>query len=364
MELKTVTLGEISKTKGHYGIEASAVNYSDDLYTYLRISDINLDGTINKKGLKSVLHKRADQFLLKPNDIVFARTGNNVGKNYFYDEADGEFVYASFLINFSLDPDKVNPKYIKYYCLSDAYKDWVNTHLIGSTRSGINAKTFSKMKIVLPPRTEQDKLVYILDLIEKKRKVIHEMNTVLLEIADALYQEQFVLTTRSNRKIGRLADLVCLKHGKSPKMLDDGIIPCCGTGGIMKHVNQPLYNKESVLIPRKGSLNNVMYVEHPFWAIDTLFYTEPKVQGTMKYIYHFLRTKNLNMLDPGFTVPSLTKKILDEIKIEIPSSEELVIFESKVGSLYEQLNNNRIENDKLLLLRALLFSTVNGKLNL
>lgn len=90
--------------KGSYGIGASAVPFSNNLYTYLRITDINDDGTLKLNDLKSVDDEKAKDYLLKSNDIVFARTGASTGRNYFYDGTDGEFVYAGFLIKFSLDP--------------------------------------------------------------------------------------------------------------------------------------------------------------------------------------------------------------------------------------------------------------------
>ena len=170
MKFIKTTLGDVSIGKGQYGIGASAVEYSDDLYTYLRITDINDDGTLNVSDLKSVDYEKAEQYLLKPNDIVFARTGNSTGRNYFYDGTDGVFVYAGFLIKFSIDPSKVNPKYVKYYCLSDEYKGWVQSHSTGSTRGNINAQTYASMEIILPPRAQQDKLVSILEKLELNRK--------------------------------------------------------------------------------------------------------------------------------------------------------------------------------------------------
>ena len=116
MEFRNTTLASLSVDgRGSYGIGASAVERSDNLYTYLRITDIRDDGTLNMADLKSVDDAKASQYLLRPNDIVFARTGASTGRNYFYDGTDGEFVYAGFLIKFSIDPGKVNPKYIKYY---------------------------------------------------------------------------------------------------------------------------------------------------------------------------------------------------------------------------------------------------------
>ena len=165
--------------KGSYGIGASAVPFSKDLYTYLRITDIKDDGTLNLQDLKSVDDEKASEYLLKPNDIVFARTGASTGRNYFYDGTDGEFVYAGFLIKFSIDERKVNPKYIKYFCQSKQYKDWINSFNTGSTRGNINAQTLGKMPIPLIDRTVQDALVSILSSIDEKIKKNNEINNNL-----------------------------------------------------------------------------------------------------------------------------------------------------------------------------------------
>ena len=86
MEIHYETLASLSvEGRGSYGIGASAVERSEDLYTYLRITDIRDDGTLNMADLKSVDDGKASQYLLKPNDIVFARTGASTGRNYFYD---------------------------------------------------------------------------------------------------------------------------------------------------------------------------------------------------------------------------------------------------------------------------------------
>ena len=176
-ENRRVTLASLSVDgRGTYGIGASAVERSDDLYTYLRISDIRDDGTLNMADLKSVDDDKASQYLLKPNDIVFARTGASTGRNYFYDGSDGKFVYAGFLIKFSIDSRKVNPKYVKYYCLSDAYKGWINSFNTGSTRGNINAKTFGDMLIPMIPRAQQDVVVEILSSLDEKIRINNTIN--------------------------------------------------------------------------------------------------------------------------------------------------------------------------------------------
>ena len=122
-EWKEVRLGDlVLNGKGVYGIAASAVEYSKDLPTYLRITDINDDGTLNTEGLKSVDDKESYKYYLSENDIVFARTGNSTGRTYFYDKRDGKFVFAGFLIKFSIDEKKVNPKCIKIYTMTESLK--------------------------------------------------------------------------------------------------------------------------------------------------------------------------------------------------------------------------------------------------
>ena len=177
--------------KGAYGIAASAVERKADLPTYLRITDIFDDGTLNLSELKSVDAPNSDKYILKPNDIVFARTGGSTGRNYFYDGSDGVFVYAGFLIKFSIDPEKVNPKYVKYYCRSKQYNDWVQSFNTGSTRGNINAQTFGNMEIPLPERKQQDYLVSILEPIDEKIKNNKQVNDNLADLLQTIYQERF-----------------------------------------------------------------------------------------------------------------------------------------------------------------------------
>ena len=192
MEFRKVTLGDISIDGGKYGIAASAVEYNPTLHTYLRITDINEDGTLDIKNLKSVSDKKAINYILKENDIVFARTGNSTGKSYFYDKRDGELVYAGFLIKFSLNESLVNPKYIKYITQSQEYKGWVKNYSIGSTRGNINAKHYADLPILLPNRTYQDKVVKILEKLDNKIRVNINIIENLEQISQTLFKRWFI----------------------------------------------------------------------------------------------------------------------------------------------------------------------------
>ena len=222
MKSETVTLSDISIGGGSYGIAASAVPYSKNLPTYLRITDINDDGTISFDDLKSVADSNASKYYLEPNDIVFARTGASTGRNYFYDGTDGSFVYAGFLIKFSIDPKKVNPLYVKYYCQSKDYYDWVMSFNTGSTRGNINAQTLSNMPVLLPPRKQQNTLAATLSALDARIISNKKINHHLEQMVQAVFKSWFVDFEPWDGKIpnnwreGILSNIANVTMGQSP----------------------------------------------------------------------------------------------------------------------------------------------------
>ena len=116
-----------------------------------------------------------------------------------------------------------------------------------------------------------------------------------------------------------LGEVAKIKHGKDWKKLGSGEIPVYGSGGIMGYVDTFSYDKPTVLIPRKGSITNIFYVEGPFWNVDTIYYTEIDTSKVIpKYLYHFMLTIDLMALDTGSGRPSLTQAILNKLLIPIP----------------------------------------------
>jgi type I restriction enzyme, S subunit len=110
-----------------------------------------------------------------------------------------------------------------------------------------------------------------------------------------------------------------IKHGKDWKGLNAGDVPVYGSGGIMGYVDRYLCNKPTVLIPRKGSITNIFYVETPLWNVDTIYYTEiDTLRIVPKYLYYFIKTIDIMSLDTGSGRPSLTQAILNKIQIPIP----------------------------------------------
>lgn len=200
MSFKWSTLGELSIGGGKYGISAPAVEFDRNLPAYLRITDINDDGSLNLSGRKSVADPLAFDYMLQEGDIVFARTGSSTGRNYYYDLRDGDFAFAGFLIKFSLDKEKVNPRFIKYYVQSKPYWDWVSSFNTGSTRGNINAKTYAQMPVPLPDRDVQDAIICLCDSLSNKIRINNRLNDYLAELCE-------LIVSRSEATDGALSDI-------------------------------------------------------------------------------------------------------------------------------------------------------------
>ena len=146
----------------------------------------------------------------------------------------------------------------------------------------------------------------------------------------------------------RLSDLVKIKNGKDHKMLSNGKYPVLGSGGIMRYVDRFLYNKPSVLLPRKGTLDNIQYCDVPFWTVDTLYYTEVNTNlANPYYLYRYLSLLDLSNLDSGTGVPSMTFDNYYGLKIFLPNIEKQTKIAQILQTLDKKITINRQINQNL-----------------
>jgi type I restriction enzyme S subunit len=175
------------------------------------------------------------------------------------------------------------------------------------------------------------------------------VNNHLEQIAQAIFSEQC-----KEGETAVLSDILTVCYGKDHKRLGNGEIPCYGSGGIMRYVNNALYSGESVLIPRKGTLNNVLYINEPFWTVDTMFYTRMTRPNVAKFVYFTMRNLDLAGMNVGSAVPSMTTAILNALEILLPSDDVLASFEQAVNPMFMQIQANNAESTRLGALRDIL----------
>lgn len=230
-----------------------------------------------------------------------------------------------------VDKTKVNSQYL-YYVLT--------TLNLPSYKKGsqpfLSVSDFERIKIAVPPLEIQCEIVRILDAFTSlSSELSSELNARQKQYE---YYRNFFVNKEKNKN---LSEVLKIKNGKDYKALGTGDIPVYGTGGIMTYTSKFAYDKPSVLIPRKGSLNKLYYVEEPFWNVDTIFYTEINEDVAIpKYVFYCLENEHLEELNTAGGVPSLTQAVLNKVKIYIPSLDEQREIVSILDKLYSLVNSN------------------------
>ena len=256
--------------------------------------------------------------------------------------------------------------------------DTLYDHLVGlssgSARDNLSQAELKKLKLIMPPtKDEQNKLVSILALIDRKIELNRAINQNLEAMAKQLYDYWFVQFDFPNEegkpykssggkmvwneKLKReipdgwnnctLEYFLTIKNGRDHKHLAEGLYPVYGSGGEMRRVNENLYRGESVLMPRKGTLNNIMYVDEAFWTVDTMFYSEMKIPHCAKYIFFAIKDIDFTRWDSGTGVPSMTASTLYNLLMIKPIKDLLKKFDMTITPIFYKVKQIRVESEEL-----------------
>ena len=372
MKWKKVKLGDIAtfsnginfnKTAYAKGIKLIGVsNFGDRFYPdYSQLQEV-------KKDIVRL------EDCLRNGDIVFVRSNGNkelVGRCMLVKNPTERVTYSGFCIRARLnDTDRYDPVYFTYYFKSKAFRRAVSGTAVGANIQNLSQARLSNHECRIPSIEVQHRIADILsvydDLIENNQKQIK----LLEEAAQRLYKEWFVdlrFPGHENTKIvdgvpegwsrGLLKELISVNYGKDHKKApDDGNIPVYGSGGLMRKCNKSLFSGEAVLIPRKGSLNNIMYVDETFWTVDTMFYATMKQPHTAVFVYFFVKAFDMYSMNIGAAVPSMTTKILDAMDVVIPDKETLEKFDKLTKTYFNKIKTLQGQNERLKIARDLLLA--------
>lgn len=148
---------DVVLSSGQYGSNTSATDYQEGKPRYIRITDINDDGSLNDDIKTAEVIE--DKYKLIPGDIVFARTGATVGKTYMHET--GNAIYAGYLIKYQMDESKMKPAFMKAFTHSKTYYNWVaNSQKIGA-QPNISAAQYDKMPVLVPQIEKQEEFLAI-----------------------------------------------------------------------------------------------------------------------------------------------------------------------------------------------------------
>lgn len=182
-------LVDVSLSSGEYGACSASVEYDVNRPRYVRITDINDDGTLNDDLVSSKVLSDDNEYRLSYGDFLFARMGATVGKTYaFY---SGNQIYAGYLIKYKLDLSKINPRYLYWYTKQNEYWDWVKIKQSGAAQPGINAKKYDLLEIPLAPIKEQDEFAAFVKQVDKLKFNVQQRIEKYKELLDKKMSEYF-----------------------------------------------------------------------------------------------------------------------------------------------------------------------------
>lgn len=349
-EWKKVKLGEI--TESCLGKMLDAAKNRGEYKPYLANLNVRW-GSFDTDNLSLMRFEENEdeRYGIKYGDLIICE-GGEPGRCAIWKEQLPDMKIQKALHRVRPKDGLVDNFYLFYWFLLAGKCNWIDQYCTGATIKHLPGQKLKEVIVDLPPIEVQHRIATILSrydtLIENYQKQIK----LLEEAAQRLYKEWFVelrFPGHENTKMvdglpegwerKRITDLLEIKYGKDHKKLLDGNIPVYGTGGIMRYANSSLYTGESVLIPRKGSLNNIMLVDGTFWTIDTMFYSIPKIENSAKVAYFYLCEHDMYSMNIGAAVPSMTINILNGMELLLPTDNLRREFEKFVGDYYRLISS-------------------------
>ena len=371
MSWEKVKLGELYNV--HNGLSKGKQFFGSG-YPFLSFSTVFNNWFLPKtlSDLVQSSDKERESYSILRGDIFITRTSETMDELGMSSVALRDYpnaTYNGFTKRLRpIDSQRILPEFIGYYLRCSEFRNQFVAFSTMTTRASLRNEDLLSIEVPVPTMPTQRRIADVLsaydDLIENNRKQIK----LLEEVAQRLYQEWFVdlrFPGHEHTKIvdgvpegwekRLLGDVVEVKYGKDHKSIPDGLIPVYGSGGFMRKCNQVIYDGESVLIPRKGSLNNIIYVDEAFWTVDTMFYTKMKLPDIGIFVYFFVKSFDMYSMNIGAAVPSMTTNILNALDIIIPNNDVLGQFQSvsknffnKIALLHKQIETATQARDRLL----------------
>lgn len=328
VDVEWKALGEVCDFKNGFAFKSSL--FKEAGLPIIRIT--NVDGkNISLADVKyfdpSDYKENTASYEISKGDILIAMSGATTGKIGFYAHESPAYLNQR-VGKFLPKPKILNNRYLYHYLLSKVEQIYVIAG--GGAQPNLSSiALMAKIQIPIPCPDNPEKSLAIQSEIVR---ILDKFTALTAELTAELnmrkkqynyYRDKLLSFEEGEVEWVTLNTVANIKNGKDWKKLGPGSIPVYGSGGIMQHVDTFAYDKPTVLIPRKGSITNIFYVDEPFWNVDTIYYTELNLDKIIpKFFYYFMTTIDMMQLDTGSGRPSLTQAILNEIKIPLPTIDE------------------------------------------
>lgn len=333
-----------------------------------------LDFSFSSDGLAYINDEQADKLRnvgLQSGDVLLNITGDSVARACLMDDDYLPGRVNQHVAIIRVDESKAVNSYLLYYL------QWRKSHLLqlasaGATRNALTKGMIEQLEIDLPSLDEQRKVVGILDSIQNKIKLNHEINDNLLWQAQALYKDRFIDLKPFNGKmppdwqLGTVSEIIELHDSKRIPLSSreranlTKIYPYYGATSVMDYVDRYLFDGIYLLLGEDGTVVDdkgfpiLQYVKGKFWVNNHAHIITGKNGFTVETLYLLFSLTNVRSIVTGAVQPKISQANLNNVSVVIPSKAELSTFNSIVQPIFSQIRNLRAESDRLTSTRDIL----------
>ena len=337
-----------------YGANEAADLEDTELPRYIRITDVNADGSLNSDTFRSLTEEVAAPYLLEEGDILLARSGATVGKSFQYSISWGKAAYAGYLIRFRPDQTTIHPRFAYYYFQTECYWACINSTLIQATIQNFSAEKYNDLKFPLPSSIEQE---HIADFLDYKTAQIDALIAKKKELIEKLKEQRIAVITQAVTKgldpdapmrdsgidwLGNISKdwevrylkfcFDSLNNRRIPLSAEERAsmtreYPYYGASGIIDYVDEYIFDEPTVLIAEDGA--NLLSRSTPlafeargkYWVNNHAHILRPTL-GPFSYWSNLLCIIQYDPWITGAAQPKLTKDNLGAIPLPCPPKEE------------------------------------------
>ena len=258
--------------------------------------------------------------------LICVRNGSRplIGKCALIDRQAAGMTFGAFMSVFR----SKDSRFVSYCFQSDIVKRQIHEHL-GATINQITNKSLNSFEIPYPGSRERTAIAEVLSDVDGLLAALDRLIDKKRAIKQAAMQQLLTGETRLPGFSGewgmkRLGEALTVKHGRSHRDVSspDGKYPILSSGGEMGRTDCFLYDKQSVLIGRKGTIDDPQFASSPFWTVDTLFYTEIADGMSAKFLYYVFCTIPWRNYNEASGVPSLNARTIESIEVRVPDTGE------------------------------------------
>ena len=345
------------------GFAFKSSSYLKEGIPVVRISDIH-DGYVSTKN--SVCVESSDvyaPYVIKRGDILIAMSGATTGKFGVFNE-NSIALQNQRVGNIKPVSKGALDNHFLYYFLYRAKRE-IEQRAYGGAQPNISPSKIGELEFKLPPLNEQRRIVEkIEELFSELDKGVENLKQAQKQLEiyrKSIFKHAFEgkLTAQWREGTGNkfdwrdltFNDVLVIVSGKNQKQVIDpnGKYPIYGSGGSFGRAKDYLCEAGTTIIGRKGTIDTPIYVDEPFWNVDTAFGLSPNDGLNPKFLFYFCRGFNFKALDKSTTIPSLAKRDLLKVGIAVPEpleQEQIVVLLEEKLSVIDRVEQDVAENLK------------------